>query len=172
MAADHPDAELESLVERYAALIRRVVAQVAGSRDALLGDDVQQRVLVALWRQIQREQTIQHPASYIYRIAVRETVRAVRAEMRASGAAIPDDLASPDADPHRAAAGRDQVEEIERSIGSLKPDRRRAVRAHLAGFTVEEVMRTYGWGYQTARNLIARGMNDLRKRLRARGIDG
>lgn len=172
MAAGHPDTELESLVERYAALIRRVVARVAGSRDAIVGDDAQQRVLVALWRQIQREQRIQHPASYIYRIAVRETVRAVRAEIRATGSAIPDDLVSPEADPHHAAAVREKAEEVERSIRSLNPDRRRAVRAHLAGFTVEEVMRMYGWEYQTARNLIARGMSDLRKRLRAHGIDG
>jgi len=33
-------------------------------------------------------------------------------------------------------------------------------------------MRMYGWPYQRARNLIARGMGDLRGALGARGIDG
>ena len=172
MADDRPDKELELLVERYAALIRRVVTQVAGPQAATVGDDVQQRVLLALWRQIEREQTIQSPASYIYRIAVRETVRAVRAHAGRTGVPIPEDLAAPDAGPHQVVSAREKAEAVERSIRSLKVERRRAVRAHLAGFSVEEIMRMYGWGYQTARNLIARGMNDLRARLRESGIDG
>ena len=172
MANDHPDKELEALVARYAALIRRVVAQVAGPHAATIGDDVEQRVMVALWRQLEREQTIRYPASYIYRIAVRETVRAVRAHARSTASPIPDDIVAPESGPDQAVCAQEKAEAVERSIRSLKVDRRRAVRAHLAGFTVEEIMRMYGWPYQTARNLIARGMNDLRILLRADGIDG
>jgi DNA-directed RNA polymerase specialized sigma24 family protein len=50
------------------------------------------------------------------------------------------------------------------------PDRARAVKAHLAGFSVEEIMALCGWPYQRARNLIARGMADLRLALRERGM--
>ena len=46
------------------------------------------------------------------------------------------------------------------------------MRAHLAGFDVQEIIGMYGWPYQKARNLIARGMADLRAALRRRGIDG
>ena len=56
------------------------------------------------------------------------------------------------------------------SLESLPPDRARAVRAHLAGFSVQEVMALCGWPYQRARNLIARGMADLRDALRERGV--
>ena len=52
----------------------------------------------------------------------------------------------------------------------MAPDRARAVRGHLAGFNVEELMTLYGWTYQRARNLIARGMADLRTELRAKGL--
>ena len=38
------------------------------------------------------------------------------------------------------------------------------------GFDVREIMTMYGWSYQMARNLIARGMGELRRSLRAKGI--
>ena len=41
-------------------------------------EDVEQEVISAIWRQVERDRTIEHPTSYIYRIAVRETVRAIR----------------------------------------------------------------------------------------------
>ena len=46
------------------------------------------------------------------------------------------------------------------------------MRAHLAGFDVREVMSMNGWPYQKARNLIARGMSELRAALQERGIRG
>ena len=51
--------QLEALVEQYAGLIRRVVAN--RSRPAPEGshDDIAQQVLVNLWRQLDREQTIE-----------------------------------------------------------------------------------------------------------------
>ncbi|HET9317017.1 MAG TPA: hypothetical protein VFQ51_15605, partial [Vicinamibacteria bacterium] len=42
------------------------------------------------------------------------------------------------------------------------PERQAAVRAHLEGFQFQEVMLMHGWSYQKARNLVARGMADLR----------
>ena len=61
---------------------------------------------------------------------------------------------------------------IDRAIDSLLVERRQAVRAHLAGYSVDEIMQAYGWPYQKARNLIARGMSDLREELRKAGYGG
>ena len=61
------------------------------------------------------------------------------------------------------------------AAGLLQPFPQRlagSVAAHLQGFDVREIMRAYGWTYQKARNLIARGMQDLREALRSRGIHG
>jgi DNA-directed RNA polymerase specialized sigma24 family protein len=40
----------------------------------------------------------------------------------------------------------------------------------LSGFTVTEIMEMFEWPYQRARHLIERGMADLRRALRERGI--
>jgi RNA polymerase sigma factor (sigma-70 family) len=165
---------LEDLVNRYGRLISAAVARVGGSRLAGQHEDVEQEVLLALWRQVRGEQTIHHPSSYLYRAAVRETVRALRRRAARGETSIEDataaEPASTAANPERSAASQETVEAIHRALQDLGPERRLAVQAHLAGFDVKEIMRMQGWPYQKARNLIARGMADLRQRLLEAGI--
>lgn len=174
MDVSHPDARFDALVRDYGRLIRHAIRRAAGPDASRLADDVEQVVLVSLWQQVTREQTIDHPASYVYRAAVRETVRAIRRERERCLSDVPMDeqahhLAStttPDEDVRR----REQRAALRASLETLHPERARAVRAHLAGFSVDEIMELCGWPYQRARNLIARGMADLRLALRERGV--
>jgi len=162
------------LARRYARLIRSAVARVSGAEAARIGDDVEQRVLVQLYRQLAGEQDIRYPSSYIYRAAVRETVRVLRGEERAERSReAAAELPPPgEPGPERALASRELREQVGAALATVPADRRRAARAHLAGFEVTEMMAMYGWSYNRARNLIARGMADLRRALRARGVDG
>ena len=165
---------LERLVSQYSALIRNVVSRVAGVASRALADEVEQRVRIALWRQIDREQTITYPASYIYRIAVRETVRAVRQERQPQTGPIDardDRHVDPRASPHERLEAAQASARVQAAVAGLTVDRRRAVKAHLAGFDVREIMSMYQWDYQKARNLISRGMADLRAALKTRHDD-
>lgn len=170
------DREIEAIVAAYAGVISRVVRRVAGARAAGIEDDVHQAVIVGLWRQLQRGQTIERPASYIFRAAIRETLRLVRRELaRAPGSALtwdPDgaSVESTADDPHRQLEAKERQRALLDAIASLAPKRQQAVRAHLSGFDVREMMEMFGWSYQTARHLIARGIADLRRALRERGI--
>jgi len=166
-------ARFEDLVRRYGRLIASVVGRVGGARTSLIKEDIQQQVLIGLWRQVEREQTIEYPASYVYRAAVRETVRAIRREAAREAQPIGDDdvpIAERSADPYEAVAAREQAVHVEEGLASLAPDRARAVRGHLLGLEVAEIMRMYGWPYQKTRNLIARGMADLRRSLLGKGL--
>jgi RNA polymerase sigma factor (sigma-70 family) len=175
---DDPDAVIREVLEKYGALIRRVVARVGGRAIQDSREDVVQAVVMSLWQQVSREQTISYPSSYIYRAAVRETVRAVRQElerMRTHAAIDADDgpeLPSATPNPESAAAASELGAQIDCAIGRLLDERARAVRAHLAGYSVDEIMQVYGWPYQKARNLIARGMADLRGELKKDGYSG
>lgn len=172
-----PDDRLESIVRRYSRLIRRAAERVGRHAGRELADDVEQRVYLNLWKQVRREQAIAYPVSYIYRCAVRETLRLLRegregpaaAEAVGADAVDPPD---PGRNPEEAVLAGERAAHVEAALAVLARDRQTAVRAHLAGFSVEDVMDTYGWSYQKARNLVARGMKDLREALRARGIDG
>ena len=66
---------------------------------------------------------------------------------------------------------RDVVERLEQAIDTLDAPRAVAVRLHLAGYDRSEIGELLGWTEPKTRNLIYRGLADLRDRLRALGID-
>jgi RNA polymerase sigma factor (sigma-70 family) len=165
--AEPPHTTFERLVRRYGLLVSRVVAKVARGKASGAEADIEQRVLVGLWRQISREQTVEHPSSYLYRAAVRETVRYLKEESRRGQVTLEEaaEQAAPSLDPEQSMAARQQAGRLEAALATLVPERAVAVRAHLEGHEVQEIMKLHGWPYQKARNLIARGMTDLRKAL-------
>jgi RNA polymerase sigma factor (sigma-70 family) len=167
------DARLAALVRDYGRLIAHAIRQVVGAQGRPDVEDIEQQVHVALWKQLRGEQTIDHPASYVYKAAVREAVRAVRRHRARAEEPLehaPHQAAGPDSRAERLSEARSMHQELSGALLALPPDRARAVRAHLAGFTVHEMMDLYDWTYERARNLIARGMADLRAQLRSRGI--
>ena len=167
------EGRFEGMVRQYGRLISTVVARVGGQATSLYREDIEQQVLIELWRQVDREQTIDHPSSYLYRAAVRETVRVLRRELsREASSATAEGTLRGGESPFQSLAEKEQAEQVEACVASLPPERQRAVRAHLAGFDVREMMRMHGWPYQKARNLIARGMAELRAALQDRGIHG
>lgn len=165
---------LEELIKQYGHVIRAAVRKAGGTHLSRLGsdaEDVVQSVLLEVWKQVRRQQDIQYPSSYLYRAAVRETVRL----MERTRSRKEDQLGSGILGIVTTGDGRDGGLELRQAIdsglGALLPDRRKAVERHLAGYRVAEIMQRYDWSYSRARNLIARGMADLRDRLRALGVE-
>ena len=167
-----PNRALEQLISRYARLVRSAVGRVAGPLTDLVADDVEQKVAVALWRAMPGEQMPRHPASYLYRAAVRETVRAVRSRHETGKIELVDEHRDPSPSPDTLLESKELGMTIRDALSKLAPARRRAVQAHLMGFDVREIMQTEDWSYNRARNLIARGMADLRRELEKRGVHG
>lgn len=173
MTAPPAESELEDLVRRFSKLVRAVAARVGGPEGRQIADDVEQHVFLNLWKQLQREQSIDNPSSYIYRCAVRETVRLLRAEKPTEPLDEAAELTdAPAATPANRLDSAERAAGIADALKALPIDRRRAAQAYLAGFSVQETMAMYGWTYQRARNLSTRGMAELRDELRKRGING
>jgi RNA polymerase sigma-70 factor (ECF subfamily) len=135
-------------------------------------DDVEQNVAIALWRAMPGEQTPRHPASYLYRAAVRETVRVLRSRHEAGRVELLEDHRDQSPAPEKILESKELGMTIREALSQLAPARRRAVQAHLMGFDVREIMDSQDWSYNRARNLIARGMADLRRELEKRGVHG
>lgn len=167
-------ARFDSLIEKYDRLIRAIVARVGRrmglKRDSFLEkDDIEQEVRLDLWKQIARGQTIEFPATYIYRATIRETIRVLRRVIAREMAPVEEHTGADQlkelGDPFHLLAAKEELRDIVFGLRTLTPERQHAVRAHLTGFQFQEIMLMYGWSYQKARNLIARGMADLRKSL-------
>ena len=170
------DPHFEQLVRDYAGLIRRVIARVSG-RPHLTGqlqDDIAQEVFIALWKRLKSEQPIEDPPSYIFRIAQREAIRMLMREASRRSQPLDDhvEVPSADADPLAALEGRELGRSVEAALEQLPPDRRRAARAHLIGLDAAEISGLTGWPYNRVRNLVSRGMLDLRRILKEEAADG
>lgn len=175
MASPDPSPILTHALERFRGVFERVAQRFRlepADREELL-----QEVRIRLWHAEGRGESIaQVPASYLWRTAESAAIDLFRrrrthqrreqrlssgalerphdARMHADAGAIEDDLAS-------------RVEDALRQVGDA---RRVVVRMHLAGYGRSEIASTLGWSDAKVRNLLYRGLADLREILEARGI--
>jgi RNA polymerase sigma factor (sigma-70 family) len=176
MALDRISSELEAAVGRFAALVRRVGLRHRLSEADL--EDVLQEVRIRLWRarsQASDERVEPVSASYVHRVAVSAAIDLLR-RRRARGAdrTVPlDETVEPvaeNADPLRSVEESELAAHLTRAIETITPSRRPVVRMYLAGYSSGEVATLMGWSEPKARNLLYRGLADLRERLEEMGI--
>jgi len=179
---------LERIIREYGSFLRKTISRVCPRDLGIQCEDVEQDAYVRLWRALKAERDIKDLASYIYRIAVTTTLDAVRrvkarrerqplteedAESRGDvprAAGVSGSAVSTVRAPSQAAHGTEILEHVLRGLDRLSANRRRAVGLHLQGMSNQEVGALLGWSEAKARNLIYRGLDDLRKHLRASGI--
>jgi RNA polymerase sigma-70 factor (ECF subfamily) len=160
---------IEALVTRWAGLIRAAAARYRiGSSDL---DELVQDVRLRLWRQAERTgREPRTPAGFVYRAAVSAAIDIVRRQRneRARQHVTVDEIE--DGLPDRGgsvALGEEQlVRALERALEKVSVSRRPAVRLHLAGRHLDEIARVMAWSPARARNLLYRGLEELRGHLR------
>ena len=176
------EARFDEVVREYGKLLKSVIAQTCPTDIGLQYSDIEQDACLRLWRAIRSERNLTNPASYIYRIAVSATIDAVRRvisrheEQLGSASddeSEPDGLpaADPEQSPDRVTERRRIARIVDRAKSRLAKNRRIAVDLYLQGMGSQEIADLMNWSEPKARNLTYRGLDDLRKHLRAEGID-
>jgi len=172
-AADSMSRHLENTVYRFGVLVRSL-GRRNGLDDAEL-DELLQAVRVRLWRALGQGETIPSiTSSYVYQTALTAAIDIVRS--RRAGRYTTDDPArvlerTPGpARPDVLLEESEAAQRILQVIDQLPPDRRTAVKLHLAGYSREEIARMLEWSGARARNLIYRGLEQARRRLTQLGL--
>ena len=62
-------------------------------------------------------------------------------------------------------------EKLAEAVGCLIESRRRVVKLYLLDLTIEEIAAFYGWSRHKTRNLLYRGLSDLKRLLKEKDID-
>lgn len=184
-SSPEPGSSPEEIVERYRKFLRDAISSVCPRDMGLQFDDIEQEACLRLLRAVTSEREIRDLASYAYRIAATTTIDAIRRvkarreeQLRldndddqgdAPVHIVPD---APEQSPERQAERRELAAKIQSALSRLSGNRRQAVALHLEGMTTQEVADLLGWTEPKARNLVYRGLSDLRELLRAEGIDG
>lgn len=169
---------IERVLARFGEVARR-----AGAAHGLRGDDldeVLQEVRIRLWRAsaaLGKLETLS--PSYVYRAAASAAIDLLRRRRARREERMDDDPAAGPARTTSTPTGRptddallagETAQAIEACLLELVPSRRAVVRMYLKGYDREEVAALLGWSEAKTRNLLYRGLDDLRRRLLARGI--
>jgi RNA polymerase sigma factor (sigma-70 family) len=154
------------------------MVRAAGVRYGL-GDDeaeaLMQEVRIRLWRAHANSEEIgKLPTSYVYRTAITAALDLVRKRRRDENREPSLDTAPTAALVSRTAADADVLASdlgaaILRELNTMVEARRVVVRMHLAGYGREEMTSLLGWSDAKVRNLLYRGLQDLRERLTQAG---
>lgn len=168
---------LQELIVRFEGFIRRTAG-----RHGLSGgdvDEVVQDLRVRIWKAFGTSELIRRAKpAYLYRAAVSASLDIIRRRRTRRDSAVSlDELHSgAGADPRNVPEERIAVSELSRavheSLALLQESRRSVVRLHLAGYDRFEIAELLGWTEGKTRNLLYRGLEDLRQILAARGITG
>jgi RNA polymerase sigma factor (sigma-70 family) len=181
------EAEFNAILEKYGAFLRQTIARVCPKDLGIQFDDIEQEARLRLWRAIEAERKINFYGSYIYRIVVSVTINAIRRAKvrREEQLRLAEDGADEDAaevnpiilaagaenSPEAQAEREELLRKVEEAMARLPESRRLAVGLHLKGMTAGEIADLMGWSEPKVRNLVYRGLNDLRGKLRRAGIE-
>ena len=171
---DRVSSAIETLISRFRTMVRSVGAR-RGLVEADL-DEVLQDVRIRLWQAGERGKSLEElGSSYLYHLATTAALDLLRRRRARRADDTEDirertDLTTNNASPHDAMEARELASQIEAAVETLSIDRRVAVRMHLSGYDREDIARMLGWTEARTRNLLYRGLDDLRRRLTDMGI--
>jgi RNA polymerase sigma-70 factor (ECF subfamily) len=181
------EVEFNSILEKYGAFLRQTIARICPKDLGIQFDDIEQEARVRLWRALEAEREINFHGSYIYRIVVSVTINAIRRaksrreeQLRLAGEDEDEDMAEAkpivltagaENSPETQAEREELLRKVEEAMARLPESRRLAVGLHLKGMTTDEIADLLGWSEAKARNLVYRGLKDLRGKLRDAGIE-
>lgn len=175
------DQRLQSLLEEYGFLLRHAIRSTLPGVSGIDLDDVLQDTRLRLWRALRKETPIHNPRSFVYHVAVTAALDAIRrvSRLREEPLEKTDDDASAvpvkteprtESRIEERAEQRQTLQAVKRCLDELSDNRRRAVALHLRGFKPDEVGKMLGWNESKARNLVYRGLRELRANLQREGI--
>jgi RNA polymerase sigma factor (sigma-70 family) len=169
------EGELRSLLNRFGILIKVQVAKFNLQKFGLDPEDVSQEISIKLWKILQDEKDIRNYPSYIRKIINSSVIDVLRKWKREENVFLyeklrrvsemkNDYLPDPLYEDHLKTA-------VGEAVNCLLESRRKVVKLFLLGMTIEEISAYLDWSKDKTRNLLYRGLTDLKKRLKKRDIN-
>jgi RNA polymerase sigma factor (sigma-70 family) len=169
------NAEFEAILGRFSSFIKMHLLKFNPGKYGLDLDDLGQEVRIKIWRVVSHEKRINNLPSYIKKIVDSTVIDHLRKVKRQEGifqhekekniTEIKASYAPNILQEH------DLREAISKAVDLLLESRGKAVRLFLLNMSIEEIAAFYNWTQDKTRNLLYRGLSDLREELKRSGID-
>ncbi|OGD19798.1 MAG: hypothetical protein A2W03_17520 [Candidatus Aminicenantes bacterium RBG_16_63_16] len=138
-------------------------------------EDICQEIKIKLWRVLSYDKEIENFPSYLRKVVSSSVIDMLRKLKREEGVFRHEKqkkISEMKADYLSELSAQEQLrEKLAEAVGRLIESRRRAVKLFLLDMTIEEIAAFYGWSRDKTRNLLYRGLADLKRRLKEKDIE-
>lgn len=165
----------EELVERFSRFIEANIQKFDPQKSGIDPEDVSQEIKIKIWRILQDEKNIHNYTSYIRKIVDSTVIDQLRRFRRQEG--IISREKQKKISEYKSHYTMTMISEHEFStivgeaIDSLMESRKKVVRLFLLNMTLEEISIYLNWSRHKTRNLLYRGLADLKKVLKEKSIE-
>jgi len=135
-------------------------------------DDLSQEIQIKIWDILKSEKKVKHHSSYIKKVVYSSVIDMIRKVDREKevlsqyGNRYKEDTSTPDRTKH------EEIRQlIASAVGSLIEPRRNVVKLHLLGMAADEIASFLKWSPNKVRNLLYRGLADVKEILKENGVD-
>jgi RNA polymerase sigma-70 factor (ECF subfamily) len=167
--------ELKEILNKFSGLIRIHINKFNPQRYGLDPEDIAQEIKIKIWRVLHHEKEIKNYPSYIKKIISSSVIDLLRKWKREEGIfmyeksrKISDQKTDYPVEFDRLETLRETVAE---AVDSLIESRRKVVKLFLLDMSIDEISAFYDWSNDKTRNLLYRGLADLKNILKNKDID-
>jgi RNA polymerase sigma factor (sigma-70 family) len=168
--------ELASLLDRFSGFMRSHIQKYRVQYRGLDIDDILQETHIKLWKLLQSEKKITNYTSYIRKIVDTSVMDFLRKFKRDEGIYIHEKSRRISEtnfgyDTDYLYEQSDLKDLVGKAVESLIESRRKVVKLYLLNLSIEEIALYFHWSTHKTRNLLYRGLLDLKKILKEKNID-
>ncbi len=167
--------DFESLIKNFTGLIYFHIKKFNVKNNALDYDDISQEVILKLWKVINNEKKIKHYSSYIKKVVnstIIDYLRKSRRQQQVISSKMQEKIFEKQV-PFKEKDDQKNFlkKKIYSAVESLIESRKKVVKLYLLDLTIEEMSILFNWTEDKTRNLLYRGLSDLKKNLKGNGIE-
>jgi RNA polymerase sigma factor (sigma-70 family) len=167
--------EFDVVINKFARFIKGNIQKFNLQKEGIDPDDIFQEVRIKIWKLLNDEKKIVNYTSYIKKIVDSSVIDHIRKMRRERGLILKQK--------HKTISEWKSTYEtsvdydwnlkkmVSETVDSLLESRRKVVKLYLLNLTIEEIAALFCWSRDKTRNLLYRGLSDLKKSLREKGIE-
>jgi RNA polymerase sigma-70 factor (ECF subfamily) len=167
--------EFEAVLNKFSRFIKIHIQKFNVQKKGIDPDDISQEVKIKIWKILEDEKKINNFTSYIRKVVDTSVIDKLRKLKREKGIYIYEKhkwISEQKSNYLHEIYYDDTIKEIvSNAIELLIESRRKAVKLFLLNMTIEEIAVFLKWSKDKTRNLLYRGLSDLKKILKEKGIE-
>jgi len=167
------NSEIEKIVQRFSEFIKLNIQKLNPENLGIDSDDIAQEIKIKLWKILKSEKKIKNLSSYIRKVIYTTTIDVIRKtrKEREHFFTKGKEMALKRMSPENSAHQKEIREAVENALESLKEPRRQVVKLYLLEMNINEISDFLNFNKDRTRNLLYRGLADLKEKLKEKGIN-